>query len=99
MDTLTPLDARNSLLLAPRDYKHADPMVQAHPVSPPREKKDGSFAPYSDEDTTYHGFHRTAESRDNLLADGHSLRPVGSNATMRQPLLPEVDSRYRGAGY
>lgn len=98
MDTLTPLDARNSLLLNPGERKHPDPMVQAHPVSPPR-KKDGSYVPYSDEDTTYRGYHRPTESRDNLMADDHSLRPAGSNPSMRQPLLPEVDSRYRGAGY
>jgi len=98
MDTLTPLDARNSLLLNPSEHKYPDPMVQAHPISPPR-KKDGSFAPYSDEETSYRGYHRSAESRDNLIPDDHSLRPKGSNQTMRQPLLPDVDSRYRGAGY
>ncbi|QDS78142.1 hypothetical protein FKW77_004675 [Venturia effusa] len=99
MDTLTPLDARNSLLLNPSDHKHPDPIVQAHPIPPPREKKDGAYAPYTDEDTTYHGYHRTTESQDNLLVDDHRLRPMASNTTMRQPLLPDVDSRYRGAGY
>jgi hypothetical protein len=98
MDTLTPLDARNSLLLNPSDHKHPDPMVQAHPISPPR-KKDGTYAPYSDEDNSHNSYHRPTESRDNLFVDDHSLRPMGSNQTMRQPLLPDLDSRYRGAGY
>ncbi|TID22276.1 TRP-domain-containing protein [Venturia nashicola] len=99
LDTLTPLDARNSLLLDPSDRKHPDPMVQAHPVSPPREKKDGAYVPYTDEDTTYHGYHRKAESQDNLLRGDHQLRPMGSNTTMREPLLPDLDNGYRGAGY
>jgi hypothetical protein len=98
MDTLTPLDARNSLLLNPAEYKRADPMVQEHPISP--RTKDGTYTPYSDEDTSYRGYHRTMDSREGLLDDDmRSIRPANLNPSMRQPLLPQIDSRYRGAGY
>jgi hypothetical protein len=103
MDTLTPLDARNSLLLAPDEYKGTGraPMVSDHPSSPPRHNYLNE--PYRD-DTSYQPTHRTMESRDHLLSDGHSIsastfRNPSPNPSMRAPLLPEIDMSYRNRGY
>jgi hypothetical protein len=103
LDNLTPLDARNSLLNGP----------PARGYSPEREatipnvQKPG-FAAYSDDDTEYRGYqygHKQTGSGDRLLAPdtqslgGHTLRSEGSNPSMRAPLLPQVDARWRTQGY
>lgn len=116
MDNLTPLDARNSLLLNPGEYKggatkdpldHASPMVLEHPVSPPRHTEKNAYGPgyvNDDDASTYRGYHRTMESQHSLLSDdrsisGQTLRTAGSNPSMRQPLLPAIDTRYHQHGY
>jgi hypothetical protein len=102
LDTLTPLDARNSLLLAPDEYKGAAraPMVADHPSSPPRNNY--LDHPYQDE-PSYQPSHRQMESRDNLLGDNMSgrttIRNPSPNPSMRAPLLPEIDMSYRSRGY
>jgi hypothetical protein len=104
LDNLTPLDARNSLLLNPGErYKGAAraPMVADHPSSPPR--KGYMDEPYYDE-TSYKPHHHGMESQDRLFADnqslgGNTIRGTSPNPSMRQPLLPEIDMNYRNRGY
>jgi len=104
LDNLTPLDARNSLLLQLDERKGANraPMVAEHPISPPRKEK--GFSPHYDDDAEYHPHHRAVESRDQLLGDnmslsGRTLRSASPSPSMRAPLLPEIDTRYRTHGY
>jgi hypothetical protein len=102
LDNLTPLDAHNSLLDPPM-YK-ADERQPALPsLSQPQK---AGFGAYSDEDTGYRGYsHKQTDSRDRLLAPdnmsigGQTLRSEGSNPSMRAPLLPDVDPRWRTQGY
>ncbi|KAF2426175.1 DUF907 domain-containing protein [Tothia fuscella] len=104
LDTLTPLDARNSLLLAPDQYKGAPraPMVSDHPSSPPQHNYLNE--PYHD-DTSYRPYHHQKGSRDLLLDpasqsdDRSTLRNPSPNPSMRAPLLPQIDMSYRNRGY
>jgi hypothetical protein len=102
LDNLTPLDARNSLLLNPGEmYQGAAraPMVAGHPSSPPR--KGFLDEPYHD-DTAYQPHHRPVGSRDHLDShslSGNTLRSPSPNPSMRAPLLPEIDMGYRNRGY
>merc|ERR1711881_492531 len=63
---------------------------------------------YTDEDTEYRGYnygHKQTGSGDRLLAPdnasigGQTLPSQSSNPSMRQPLLPQVDARWRTQGY
>jgi len=101
LDNLTPLDARNSLL-DPPTYKGDE-----REPSLPNLQKPG-FARYTDEDTEYRGYnygHKQTGSGDRLLAPdnasigGQTLHSQSSNPSMRQPLLPQVDARWRTQGY
>jgi hypothetical protein len=99
LDVLTPLDARNPLLdpAYKTDREPALPFIQ----------KPG-FASYTDNDTAYRGYnhgHKQTGSGDRLLApdnasiSGQTLHSQGSNPSMRAPLLPQVDPRWRTQGY
>jgi len=103
LDNLTPLDARNSLL----DPPHTRSYSPEREATLPNLQKPG-FAAYSDDDTEYRGYqygHKQTGSGDRLLAPdnaslgGHTLRSEGSNPSMRAPLLPQVDARWRNHGY
>jgi hypothetical protein len=105
LDNLTPLDARNSLL----DPPHTRGYSPEREATIPNVQKPG-FAAYSDDDTEYRGRgytygHKQTDSGDRLLAPdtqslgGHTLRSEGSNPSMRAPLLPQVDARWRNQGY
>jgi hypothetical protein len=102
LDNLTPLDAHNSLL-DPAMYKQNEREPALPYVSTPQK---ASFAPYSDEDTSYRGYsHKQTDSQDRLLTPdnmsmgGRTLRSESSNPSMRQPLLPDVDPKWRTQGY
>jgi hypothetical protein len=102
LDNLTPLDAHNSLLDPPA-YKPTEREPALPSLSQPTK---AGFNTYSDEDTEYRGYsHRPTDSRDHLLAPdnmslgGRTLRSEGSNPSMRAPLLPNVDPRWRTQGY
>ncbi|KAF2402466.1 TRP-domain-containing protein [Trichodelitschia bisporula] len=107
MDALTPLDARNSLLLSPEEYKstgRGQPPITDVPTLDPKHYKSNSQDSYQMEETSYRAYHRPAESRDRLLSTSHSNeqvigRDVSPQPSMRAPLLPEVDLGYRRGGY
>jgi hypothetical protein len=98
LDNLTPLDARNSLLMPtnspPDPYKR----------SPLRHEEDNNSdenvpVPYHDNET---GYNRNNGYSDNIsLATRslHNARAPSPNPSMRAPLLPQVDMGYRSRGY
>ena len=93
-DNLTPLDARNSLLLLPpeeqRKYHARDGSNGTQSTEP--------FGPYYD-DPSYKG---AGGYTDNISL---SERPVRNERTdspspsMRLPLLPQIDMSYQSRGY
>ena len=93
MDNLTPLDARNSLLILPEQQRKLhtrDFSEETLPTEP--------FGPYHD-DTSYRG---AGGYRDNIgLGDRRfrTERTASPNPSMRVPLLPQIDARQRSQGY
>jgi hypothetical protein len=93
LDNLTPLDARNSLLISPDQYKK----TPGHA----RDGSDDSFQyrdaqPYTDAqaNTAYLPPHQR-----NISQDFNNNRSASPNPSMRAPLLPQIDPGYRGQGY
>lgn len=92
LDNLTPLDARNSLLMDPTEYKGA----AAH--TPYRNSRGYESVPLSEQPTTY-----SDRTQQHLLADAASVgRSYSHDSSMsrdtaqspppnRMPRLPEVD--------
>lgn len=93
LDNLTPLDARNSLLLSPeqqRKIHSRDVSEETLPTEP--------FGPYHD-DPSYRG---AGGFRDNINLGERRFRnerTASPNPSMRAPLLPQVDASYRSRGY
>ncbi|KIW05783.1 uncharacterized protein PV09_03638 [Verruconis gallopava] len=100
LDNLTPLDPRNSLLHPP-PYKS-----EREPTLPSLQKP--VTAAYADDDTEYRGYsygHKPTDSQERLLPPdqlsmgGRTLHSESSNPSLRAPLLPSVDPRWRSQGY
>lgn len=96
LDNLTPLDARNSLLLSPEQQRKTGHL---------RDGSDDSFhyrdaRPYTDHEanTAYLPPHHREPSVPSL-GGGYSVRGASPAPSMRQPLLPQIDPSFRGRGY
>lgn len=103
LDTLTPLDARNSLLMDPVEYKRA-------PVPTPFATRGGyESVPLSEQNTAYNG---ARDDQGLLLNDAASFggrdlshtRSISGDRShsppnARAPRLPEVDLSAPGTGY
>lgn len=109
LDNLTPLDARNSLLMDPVDYRDAkNPQVGSYPLSTysTRTSYEGS-RPYRDETPPPHSWGRR-ESSENLVGSAasigrsHEHRRESDDGSpfpqTRQPTLPEFGD-HRGRAY
>ncbi|EON67864.1 hypothetical protein W97_07361 [Coniosporium apollinis CBS 100218] len=114
LDNLTPLDARNSLLMDPSEYKGARTSVRhsvisaANPLSP----SNRGYDPVPLTERPVHTRYDTSESRTGLLGDAASMdaasrfdshdRSLSPPASMRAPRLPDVGPApggYRGMAY
>jgi len=92
LDNLTPLDARNSLLMEPTEYKSSvrEPHVAEHPFNNRK-----SYTPVPPTDM----------SREYLLSDAASMGSRAmhqrdrSMSPNRAPAIPPMDFAYRGRGY
>ncbi|KAL9611961.1 MAG: hypothetical protein Q9167_003401 [Letrouitia subvulpina] len=110
LDNLTPLDARNSLLMDPAEYKDVkNPQVKAYPMSTySGRNSDDVMRPYRDE-TPSRSWGRQ-ESSENLISSAASLghrhqrsssresEGVSPPPMARQPTVPNVID-YRGRAY
>lgn len=110
LDDLTPLDARNSLLINPTDYKDVK-NPQNFPLSSyPSRRSDDTVQPYRDETPPPSRRPRGAGESSETLVDaaadmgyGHdrsvSRRSEGASSpfAMRQPTVPDMG--YRGQAY
>lgn len=100
LDNLTPLDARNSLLMDPADYRDAkNPQVGGYPLSTysTRTSYEGS-RPYRDETPPPRPWGRR-ESSENLVGSAASIgRSASPFPQTRQPTLPDFGD-YRGRAY
>ncbi|KAL9640319.1 MAG: hypothetical protein Q9204_000760 [Flavoplaca sp. TL-2023a] len=108
LDNLTPLDARNSLLMDPADYRDAkNPQVGGYPLSTysTRTSYEGS-RPYRDETPPPRPWGRR-ESSENLVDSAASIGrsherresdDAGPFCPTRQPTLPDFGD-YRGRAY
>lgn len=111
LDDLTPLDARNSLLIDPTDYKDVkNPQAKSYPLSTySRRRSYDTVQPYRDETPPPRRPRGADESSENLVSSaadmGYGLdRDVsresdGANSpfTRRQPTIPKTD--YHGQAY
>lgn len=107
LDDLTPLDARNSLLIDPTEYKDVkNPQAKSYPLSTYSSRRSyDTVQPYRDE--TPPPRRRADESSENLVKSaaemGHDRSASGesdvinSPSTRRQPTIPNMD--YRGQAY
>lgn len=112
IDNLTPLDARNSLLMDPADYHDAKgPRVDGYPMSTYKSRTDSDTTrPYRDETPPPRPWNRR-ESTENLVSSAASIghghtrsASRGSDGTSpppagRQPTVPDVMGGYRGRAY
>jgi len=92
LDTLTPLDPRNSLLLSGEQQKRTHQ----------RGDSDEPLAPYHDEtlyDTSYRGPGGYSDNINLPTRPFRDDRQPSPNPSMRQPLLPDIDMTYRSRGY
>ncbi|KAF2274839.1 TRP-domain-containing protein [Westerdykella ornata] len=103
LDNLTPLDARNSLLMDPQEYKKASTW---------RNSRGYESVPLSEQPTAYEGA-RLFSDNQHLLADTasmggrshshtRSLSGERSDSPTRAPRLPEIDlgtAQHSGFGY
>ena len=108
-DDLTPLDARNSLLIDPTEYKDVkNPQAKSYPLSTYSSRRSYDMVqPYRDETPPPRRPRGADESSENLVrsaADmGHDRSAsqesdvVNSPSTRRQPTIPNMD--YRGQAY
>jgi len=106
LDDLTPLDARNSLLMDPSEYKRSSaaykaPLVSAQPLGP------RGYDPVPPVDTAYYGGHNRMPSREQqpLIHDAASMgghddhRGPSPTPDSRAPQLPAIEPHYRGMAY
>ena len=112
LDNLTPLDARNSLLMDPADYKDAkDPHVQGYPMGTYSSRTSyDAVRPYRDETPPPRPWGGRRESTENLVSSAASLghRHDRSNSresfgvspppVTREPTVPDFGD-YRGRAY
>lgn len=111
LDNLTPLDARNSLLMDPVDYKDAkSPQARGYPMSSYSSRTSyDAVRPYRDETPPPRPWGRR-ESSENLVSSaaslGHRLERSSSRESdrtsppplSRGPTVPDLDD-YRGRAY
>ncbi|EOD48514.1 putative duf907 domain protein [Neofusicoccum parvum UCRNP2] len=96
LDDLTPLDARNSLLMDPTEYKS-----QRHSIIAGAK----GYDPVPMQEGVSKNYHRRDVSRENLLGSaagmGHTNERSISPPSNRAPRLPDVETGhgYRGAAY
>ena len=97
LDNLTPLDARNSLLLSPNQFKKtghvrdgSDESLHFGDAQPFNDPQPFNDAQANNEFLPPH--HRN-------ISDGFNNRSASPNPSMRAPLLPQIDPSYRGHGY
>ena len=96
LDNLTPLDARNSLLMDPQDYKRSS---LPSPFGPRAAGYDS--VPLAEQNTAYNNGRRFEEDRGHLLADASTFGRTPSHnpsysedrdrSTSPQPRLPDLD--------
>lgn len=113
LDNLTPLDARNSLLMDPADYKDAkDPQARGYPMSTYSSRtSDDAVRPYRDQTPPSRPWGRQRrESSENLVSSAASLgqRPgrsasrdsdgISPPPLSRGPTVPDLDD-HRGRAY
>lgn len=103
LDNLTPLDARNSLLMDPQEYKRGSVMsVGAHRGYDP--------IPLTEQNTTYHGARPFHDGQEHLLDNAAGFGRTQSHARSvsgdrnpspdaRAPRLPSVDLGAQQSGY
>ncbi|KAL9070930.1 MAG: hypothetical protein Q9161_004572 [Pseudevernia consocians] len=111
LDDLTPLDARNSLLIDPTDYKDVkNPQAKSYPLSTYSSRRSYDTArPYRDETPPPRRPRGAEESSENLVSSaadmgyGHDWSVsresdgASSPSARRQPTIPNMD--YRGQAY
>ncbi|KAI4127700.1 MAG: hypothetical protein LQ338_003075 [Usnochroma carphineum] len=111
LDNLTPLDARNSLLMDPTDYKDAkNPQVRGYPMGTYSSRTSyDAIRPYRDETPPPRPWGRR-ESSENLVSSAASLGQRHERSTSRGsggmsppplsrgPTVPDLDE-YRGRAY
>ena len=111
LDDLTPLDARNSLLIDPTEYKDVkNPQGKSYPLSTYSSRRSyDTVQPYRDETPPPRRPRGADESSENLVNSaaemgyGHDRSASGesdavnSPSTRRQPKIPNMD--YRGQAY
>ena len=104
LDNLTPLDARNSLLMDPQEYKRSS---LPSPFGPRAAGYDA--VPLAEQNTAYNNGRRFEEDRGHLLADASTFgRTPSHNASFSddrdrssspQPRLPDLDFGHQQTGY
>ncbi|KAK4693955.1 hypothetical protein P7C71_g3539, partial [Lecanoromycetidae sp. Uapishka_2] len=111
LDDLTPLDARNSLLIDPVDYTDTkNPQVKAYPLSTYTRRTSSPMTPYRDTETPPPRRARGMnESTENLVSSASSMGHRHNRSTSResdglsppragrQPTVPDMG--YRGVAY
>ena len=111
LDDLTPLDARNSLLIDPTEYKDVkNPQGKSYPLSTYSSRRSyDTVQPYRDETPPPRRPRGADESSENLVNSaaemgyGHDRSASGesdvvnSPSARRQPTIPNMD--YRGQAY
>ena len=111
LDDLTPLDARNSLLIDPTDYKDVKkPQAKSYPLSTYSSRRSyDTVPPYRDETPPPRRPRGADESSENLVGSaadmgyGHEQNPsreshgANSPSAWQQPTIPNLG--YRGQAY
>jgi hypothetical protein len=110
LDDLTPLDARNSLLIDPIDYTDTkNPSAKAYPLSTYTRRTSSTMAPYRDETPPPRRTRGMNESTENLVSSASSMGHRHNRSTSResdglspppvgrQPTVPDMG--YRGGAY
>lgn len=102
LDNLTPLDARNSLLMDPQEYKRASAMsTGGHRYDP---------IPLTEQNTTYHGARPFQDDHENLVDNAAGFGRTGTHSRgisadrnpspdARAPRLPSIDMGTQQTGY
>ena len=112
LDDLTPLDARNSLLIDPTDYKDIkNPQAKSYPLSTYSSRRSyDTVQPYRDETPPPRRPRDVDESSENLVSSaaamgyGHDRSvsresdDANSQSVKREPTIPNVMG-YRGQAY
>ncbi|KAJ4383298.1 hypothetical protein N0V86_001343 [Didymella sp. IMI 355093] len=104
LDNLTPLDARNSLLMDPQEYKRSS---LPSPFGPRAAGYDA--VPLAEQNTAYNNGRRFEEDRGHLLADASTFGRAPSHnpsfsddrdrSSSPQPRLPDLDFGHQQTGF